>query len=223
MWIFRVRKVQIALVAFVVVMALIARSGAPRSFLQRAGGRKDQCEADERGNGVTGLDDPAPEENPVVLPLRRPPRSPRSLRRLWQRCWGARIRRASMRRTTWRQSRRRPRRSRTRGRTPTTPKQWAEQVVSTAWASDPWEDRAEYKTTDTFTAQKVTESDTGEFLDFFAPDSSEVQEYLEGRGLVVMEVQGTLLRELTDPDDGVRKQADMGETTWSVAMLCAEE
>ncbi|MDN8677473.1 hypothetical protein Q0N25_13885, partial [Staphylococcus aureus] len=41
-------------------------------------------------------------------------------------------------------------------------------------------------------------------------------------GLVVMEVEGTLVRELTDPEDGVRKQDDLGTVTWTVAMLCAE-
>lgn len=221
MWIFRVRKVQIALVAFVAVMALIGGLALLGRFSSVPEDERIQVKPTSEETGVTGLDDPTPEENPVVLPL-PDTEEPQKLAPAVAEVLGspdtARFDEAYYVATIASAA---PE-IENEGKDPTTPKQWAEQVVSTAWAADPWEDRAEYKTTDTFTAQKVTESDTGEFLDFFAPDSSEVQEYLEGRGLVVMEVQGTLLRELTDPDDGVRKQADMGETTWSVAMLCAE-
>ncbi|MDN5685862.1 MAG: hypothetical protein L0G94_04150 [Brachybacterium sp.] len=112
------------------------------------------------------------------------------------------------------------------GKAPTSPEQWAEQVVTTAWKSDPWEDRAKVKTTDTFTPQTVRTADEEEFLDFFAPESKkgtgEAREYLRDQGLVVMEVEGTLLRMVTNPEDGVRKQIDQGTQSWTVAMLCGD-
>jgi hypothetical protein len=113
------------------------------------------------------------------------------------------------------------------GKDPTTPSQWAEQIVSTAWKQDPWEDRAKYKATDTFTPQTVKTADTAKFLDYFAPESksgaAEAREYLTDQGLVVMEVHGTVVREVTDPKDQQRKEQDMGEQTWTVAMLCPDK
>lgn len=221
MWILRVRKVQIALIAFVAVLALLGGLALLGRFSNVPEDERIEVKPTSEEPAVTGMDDPTPEENPVVLPLPAT-EEPQELApavvevlgspdtaRFDEAFYVATIASAAPE-------------IENEGKDPTKPKQWATQVVSTAWASDPWKDRAKYKTTDTFTAQKVTTGDTQEFRDFFAPDSPEAREYLEGRGLVVMEVEGTLLRELTDPEDGVRKQADMGKTTWSVAMLCAE-
>lgn len=222
MWILRVRKVQIALIAMGVVAVLMTGLAILGHFSNVPEDERIAVKPTSEEPAVTGLDDPTPEENPVVLPL--PDTSkPEELApavaevlgspdtaRFDEPYYVATIASASPE-------------IENEGKAPTTPKEWATQVVATAWESDPWEDRAQYKTTDTFTAQKVTAGDSEEFLNVFAPESPEAQEYLESQGLVVMEVEGTLLRELTDPDDGVRKQADMGETSWSVAMLCPEK
>lgn len=69
MWIFRVRKVQIALVAFVAVMALIGGLALLGRFSSVPEDERIQVKPTSEETGVTGLDDPTPEENPVVLPL----------------------------------------------------------------------------------------------------------------------------------------------------------
>lgn len=221
MWIFRMRKVQIALAvvgALVLVLAMLAIVG-----------RFSSVPEDERINvqptseepSVSGLDDPEKVENPVVLPL--PETSePQELApavaevvgspdtaRFEPEYYVATIASAAPE-------------IENEGGEPTTSEEWAQQIVDTAWESDPWEDRAEFKATDTFTAQKVRSTGVDSFLEMFAPGSAEAQEYLKSEGLVVVEVEGELLRELTDPEDGVRKQKDMGTVTWTVAMLCGE-
>lgn len=106
------------------------------------------------------------------------------------------------------------------GTEPQTSQDWAETILVTAWASDPWDERAKYKGTDTFTPQKVTQTDPAAFLSLYGDDKAGVRDYLTEHGLVVMEVEGLLTREVTDPADGQRKQKDLGTTTWTVAMLC---
>jgi hypothetical protein len=103
------------------------------------------------------------------------------------------------------------------------PGEWSEQITRVAWSADPWADRAKAKGTDEFTAQKVVKKDNSEFLDVFAPESevgsAEVRDWLEGEGLVTMQVQGALVRQYTN-DDGTRMQADMGTVSFTVALLC---
>lgn len=225
MWIFRVRKVQIALVAVGVVVLVIAGLAVVGQFSTVPEEERIEVQPTSEEPSVAGADDPTQEANPVVLPL--PSTSePQELApavaevvgsadtaRFQEEYYVATIASAAPEIAN-------------EGEGPTTPEQWAQQVVTTAWQSDPWADRAQYKTTDTFTAQKVTTAETGEFLDYFAPSTAEgseqAREFLSSEGLVVMEVEGTLLREFTDPDDGMRKQDDMGTVSWTVAVLCPE-
>lgn len=225
MWIFRVRKVQIALAAVGVIVLVIAGLAVVGHFSSVPEGERIEVRPTSEEPSVAGADDPTQEANPVVLPL--PSTSePQELAPAVAEVLGsadtARFQEAYYVATIASAAPEIP----NEGGDPTTPQQWAQQVVTTAWESDPWVDRAQYKTTDTFTAQKVTTADTGAFLDYFAPSSAEgsdeAREYLSSEGLVVMEVEGTLLRELTDPDDGLRKQQDMGTVSWTVAMLCPE-
>ncbi|HEX7352565.1 hypothetical protein [Brachybacterium sp.] len=225
MWIFRVRKVQIALAAVGVIVLVIAGLAVVGHFSNVPDDERIEVRPTSEEPSVVGADDPTLEANPVVLPL--PSTSePQELAPAVAEVLGsadtARFQEAYYVATIASAAPEIP----NEGEAPTTPQQWAQQVVTTAWEQDPWADRAQYKTTDTFTAQKVTTADNGEFLDVFAPPSAEgsaeAREYLTGEGLVVMEVEGTLLRELTDPADGQRKQKDMGTVSWTVAMLCTE-
>ncbi|MGP9582490.1 hypothetical protein [Brachybacterium sp. AOP35-5H-19] len=225
MWVFRVRKVQIALAAVGVIVLVIAGLAVVGHLSNVPDDERIEVRPTSEEPSVVGADDPTQETNPVVLPL--PSTSePQELAPAVAEVLGsadtARFQEAYYVATIAPAAPEIP----NEGKAPTTQQQWAQQVVTTAWQSDPWADRAQYKTTDTFTPQKVTTADTGEFLDFFAPSSAEgsaeAREYLTGEGLVVMEVEGTLLRELTDPGDGLRKQEDMGTVSWTVAMLCSE-
>lgn len=225
MWVFRVRKVQIALAAVGVIVLVIAGLAVVGHFSNVQDDERIEVRPTSEEPGVVGADDPTLEANPVVLPL--PSTSePQELAPAVAEVLGsadtARFQEAYYVATIASAAPEIP----NEGEAPTTPQQWAQQVVTTAWEQDPWADRAQYKTTDTFTARKVTTAGTGEFLDVFAPPSAEgseeAREYLTCEGLVVMEVEGTLLRELTDPEDGQRKQKDMGTVTWTVAMLCSD-
>lgn len=100
--------------------------------------------------------------------------------------------------------------------------EWAETILVTAWSSDPWDERAKFKNTDTFTPQTVTKVDPAGLLSLYGDDKAAVRDYLTEHGLVVMQVDGLLTREATDPADGQRKEKDMGTTSWTVAMLCEE-
>lgn len=225
MWIFRVRKVQIALAAVGVIVLVIVGLAVVGQFSTVPEDERIDVRPTSEEPGEVGLDDPTQEANPVVLPLPSTSEPQELAPAVAEVLGGAdtvRFQEAYYVATIASAAPEIP----NEGGAPTTPEQWAQQVVATAWKSDPWEERAQYKTTDTFTAQKVSTADTGEFLDYFAPPtaqgSAEAREYLTGEGLVVMEVEGTLLRELTDPEDGVRKQEDMGTVSWTVAMLCPE-
>lgn len=103
-----------------------------------------------------------------------------------------------------------------------TAEETAQTVVDTAWSQDPWEDRAKYKASDDFSPQTVRTVDEATFLDA-AGAPADAREYMTSRGLTVMEVEGQLRREYTDPDSGDRLQQDMGTTYWTVAMLCKPE
>ena len=225
MWIFRVRKVQIALAAVGAIVLVLIGLAVVGQFSTVPEDERIDVRPTSEEPSVVGLDDPTQEANPVVLPL--PSTSePQELAPAVAEVLGsgdtARFQEAYYVATIASAAPEIP----NEGGEPTAPQQWAQQVVTTAWEQDPWADRAQYKTTDTFTAQKVTTADTGAFLDVFAPlsveGSHEAREYLTGEGLVVMGVQGTLLREVTDPEDGLRKQRDMGTVSWTVAMLCPE-
>lgn len=104
--------------------------------------------------------------------------------------------------------------------------EWAEQIQQAAWSSDPWGDRAKLKTTDVYTPSKTSAVSSDAFLDSFAPkdgeNSDEVRSWLTDHGLTVMEVEGSLARQLTG-DDGDRRQVDMGTVTWQIALLCPDE
>lgn len=225
MWIFRVRKVQIALAAVGVLVLVIAGLAVVGQFSTVPEEERIEVQPTSEEPSAAGVDGPTQEANPVVLPL--PSTSePQELAPAVAEVLGsadtARFQEAYYVATIASAAPEIP----NEGKAATTPEQWAQQIVTTAWKSDPWADRAQYKTTDTFTAQKVTTVDTGKFLEYFAPasaeGSAEARDYLTTEGLVVMEVEGTLLRELTDPEDGLRKQKDMGTLSWSVAMLCGE-
>ena len=225
MWIFRLRKVQIALAA-VGVMVLVVGGLAIL-------GRVSTVPEDERITvrptseepEGTRLNEPTPEENPVVMPLPatdEPQELAASVAQVMGSPDTARFKEEYYVATIASATPEIP----NEGAEPTTRQEWAQRMVTTAWESDPWDERAKYKATDTFTAQTVRAVDEESFLEFFAPEtaqgSAEAREYLTDEGLVVMEVEGTLVRELTDPEDGVRKQDDLGTVTWTVAMLCDE-
>lgn len=225
MWIFRVRKVQIALAAVGAIVLVLMGLAIVGQFSTVPEDERIDVRPTSEEPSVVGLDDPTQEANPVVLPLpstREPQELAPAVAEVLGSADTARFQEAYYVATIASAAPEIP----NEGAEPTTPQQWAQQVVTTAWKSDPWADRAQYKTSDEFTAQKVMAVETAEFLDYFAPataqGSEQAREYLTGEGLVVMEVEGVMRRELTDPEDGVRKQQDMGTVTWTVAMLCAE-
>lgn len=226
MWILRLRKVQIALAAVGVVVLVIVGLAVVGQISTVPQDERIVVRPMSEEPSVSGVDEPTQEDDPVVLPL--PSTSePQELAPAVAEVLGsadtARFQQEYYVATMASAAPEIP----NEGGAPISSQEWAEQIVTTAWSADPWADRAQYKTTDTFTAQKVTTAENEEFLDYFAPAEAEgsasAREYLTSEGLVVMEVEGTLHRELTDPNDGLRKQSDMGTVRWTVAMLCPED
>lgn len=171
---------------------------------------------------VEGADDPSREPNPAIIPLAgttQPQELAKTTAKLLGSMDTARFKEADYVKAVTPQAASISDPSGSRS-----PQQVAETVVKGAWSSDPWDDRAQYKTTDTFTPKRMVALDNAKFLDAVAPkgqgSNDAARKYMLAHHLVVIEVDGSLVRQYTDPKTGQRMQKSFESEPWMIAMLC---